>query len=103
MELDRIIHEPVRLQIMAILGGVDTVDFKFLLSTLGLSKGNLSSHVEKLESAGYVRVMKGFNGKITHTQYALTASGRKALEKHWLALDKLRGSGRNKAERRTAR
>jgi DNA-binding MarR family transcriptional regulator len=94
MELDRIIHEPVRLQIMTILGGVDTADFNFLISTLGLSKGNLSSHVDKLESAGYVRVMKGFNGKITHTQYALTAPGRKALEKHWLALDKLRAANK---------
>jgi DNA-binding transcriptional ArsR family regulator len=96
MELDRIIHEPVRLQIMTILGGVDTADFNFLISTLKLSKGNLSSHVERLESAGYVRVMKGFNGKITHTQYALTATGRRALEKHWLALDELRRTGRSK-------
>jgi DNA-binding transcriptional ArsR family regulator len=96
MELDRIIHEPVRLQIMTILGGVDTADFNFLISTLKLSKGNLSSHVERLESAGYVRVMKGFNGKITHTQYALTATGRRALETHWLALDELRATGRSK-------
>ena len=90
MELDRIIHEPVRLRIMATLGGVDTVDFKFLVSTLGLSKGNLSSHVDKLESAGYVKVMKGFNGKITNTQYALTPRGRKALKQHWESLDRLR-------------
>jgi DNA-binding MarR family transcriptional regulator len=92
MELDRIIHEPVRLRIMAMLGGVDTADFKFLVSTLGLSKGNLSSHVEKLESAGYVKVMKSFNGKITCTEYALTPTGRKALEQHWLTLDKLRAT-----------
>jgi DNA-binding MarR family transcriptional regulator len=90
MELDRIIHEPVRLRIMATLGGVDTVDFKFLVSTLGLSKGNLSSHVDKLETAGYVQVTKSFNGKITNTQYALTSKGRKALEKHWMMLDRLR-------------
>jgi DNA-binding transcriptional ArsR family regulator len=95
MELDRIIHEPVRLQIMAILGGVDSADFNFFVSTLGLSKGNLSSHVDKLESAGYVRVSKGFNGKITHTQYALTATGRKALQKHWQSLEKLRTASRN--------
>jgi DNA-binding MarR family transcriptional regulator len=80
----------VRLQIMAILGGVDSADFKFLISTLGLSKGNLSSHVEKLESAGYVRVAKGFNGKVTHTEYALTPAGRKALQEHWQSLEKLR-------------
>jgi DNA-binding MarR family transcriptional regulator len=96
MELDRIIHEPVRLQIMATLGGVDTADFKFLVSTLGLSKGNLSSHVDKLEVAGYVQVTKSFNGKITYTQYALTPKGRKALEKHWMTLDKLRAASNSK-------
>lgn len=90
MELDRTIHEPVRLRIMATLGGVDAADFKFLISTLGLSKGNLSSHMEKLESAGYVKVTKSFAGKITNTQYALTAAGRKALAKHWEMLDRLR-------------
>jgi len=102
MELDRIIHEPVRLQIMATLGGVDTVDFKFLVSTLGLSKGNLSSHVDKLEVAGYVQVTKSFNGKITFTQYALTQKGRKALEEHWLALDRLRATSHSKRKSQSA-
>lgn len=96
MELDRIIHEPVRLRIMATLGGVDTADFKFLISTLGLSKGNLSSHVEKLEGAGYVQVKKGFNGKITCTEYTLTQKGRKALQQHWMTLDKLRAVSNGK-------
>lgn len=95
MELDRIIHEPVRLRIMAMLGGVDTADFKFMITALGLSKGNLSSHVEKLESAGYVKVMKSFNGKIPYTEYALTAKGRKALDQHWAALDKIRAASTN--------
>jgi DNA-binding MarR family transcriptional regulator len=95
MELDRLIHEPVRLRIMATLGGVDTADFKFLVSTLNLSKGNLSSHVDKLEAAGYLKVMKSFNGKITNTQYALTPRGRKALENHWVSLDSLRAASRS--------
>jgi len=90
MELNRTIHEPVRLSIMAALGGLGTADFNFLITTLGLSKGNLSSHVDKLERAGYVQVSKGFNGKITHTEYSLTTKGRKALEEHWAALDSLR-------------
>ena len=81
MELDRTIHEPVRLRIMAMLGGVDTVDFNFLVSTLGLSKGNLSSHIEKLEAAGYVQVTKGFNGKITHTQLCPDHQGAKGTGK----------------------
>ena len=66
-DLDRAIHEPARLRILMILSGVDLADFNFLLSTLGLSKGNLSSHVDRLESAGYVEVRKSFNGKIPHT------------------------------------
>jgi DNA-binding MarR family transcriptional regulator len=81
---------------MAILSGIDTADFRFLVSTLGLSKGNLSSHVEKLEDAGYVKVTKSFNGKITNTQYALTSQGRQALEKHWKMLDNLRNVSSSK-------
>jgi DNA-binding transcriptional ArsR family regulator len=51
-DIDRIVHEPVRLRILSILTGVDLADFKFLVTTLGLSKGNLSSHIDKLERAG---------------------------------------------------
>ena len=91
-ELDRIIHEPVRLRILSILTGVDLADFKFLLSTLGLSKGNLSSHIDKLERAGYIEVHKGFNGKIPHTDYCLTETGREALTDYWAALDQIRAS-----------
>ena len=92
-DLDRVIHEPVRLRIMAILSGVDVADFKFMLTTLGLSKGNLSSHVDKLERADYVRVRKGFNGKVTHTDYCLTKKGRKALAGYWAALERIRKTG----------
>ena len=55
-ELDRTIHEPARLRIVTILSGVDVADFNFLLETLGLTKGNLSSHIDRLERAGYVDV-----------------------------------------------
>jgi len=91
-ELDRTIHEPVRLRIMAILSGVDRADFKFMLSTLGLSKGNFASHVDKLERAGYVEVHKSFLGKVPHTEYRLTATGRSALESYWASLDVIRAS-----------
>lgn len=91
-DLDRVIHEPVRLRIVAILSGVDRADFKFLLSTLGLSKGNLASHVDKLERAGYLEVHKSFNGKLPHTEYALTPAGRAALADYWAALDSLRAN-----------
>ena len=90
-DLDRTIHEPARLRVLTILSGVDTADFKFLMTTLGLSKGNLSSHVSRLEDAGYVKVTKSFNGKIPHTAYKLTKTGRKALSDYWAILDEIRG------------
>jgi DNA-binding transcriptional ArsR family regulator len=89
-EIDRVIHEPIRLRIMSILSGVDKADFKFVLSTLGLSKGNLSSHIDKLEQAGYVAVEKGFRGKVTYTEYSLTKSGKKALAAYWSILEEIR-------------
>ena len=99
-ELDRIIHEPVRLRIVAILSGVDRADFNFMLSTLGLSKGNLASHVDKLERAGYVEVHKSFNGKIPRTEYSLTGSGRTAVEQYWASLDEIRAASGQVARRR---
>ena len=90
-DLDRVIHEPARLRIMMILSGVDLADFAFLLSTLGLTRGNLSSHMDRLERTGYVKVCKSFNGKIPHTDYQLTALGQKALGDYWAAVDQIRG------------
>ncbi len=89
-ELDRIIHEPARLRILTILSGVDAADFNFLLNTLGLTKGNLSSHMDKLEKAGYVEVDKRFNGRVPHTEFTITAGGRDALDGYWRALDAIR-------------
>jgi DNA-binding MarR family transcriptional regulator len=93
MELDKIIHEPARLRIMMILAGVEQVDFNFLLTTLSLTRGNLSRHVEKLESAGYLKVKKSFNGKMPNTSYQLTQEGSKALTQYWENLDAVRRSG----------
>ena len=95
-DLDRVIHEPARLRILSILTGVDLADFTFLSSTLGLSRGNLSSHMDKLERAGYVKITKGFNGKFPRTEYGLTNKGRAALKDHWAALDEIRRLGRKK-------
>ena len=91
-DIDRVIHEPARLRILMILCGVDVADFGFLLSTLGLTRGNISSHMDRLERAGYVTVRKSFNGKIPHTDYSLTEFGRKALADYWTALDQIRGA-----------
>ena len=91
MDLNRIIHEPVRLRIMALLSGVASADFSFLQKTLGLSKGNLSAHADRLGRAGYLEIEKSFNGKIPHTEYRLTDAGREALDEYWVGLDAIRG------------
>ncbi|MBP8131410.1 MAG: transcriptional regulator [Candidatus Hydrogenedentes bacterium] len=89
-DLDRTIHEPARLRILTLLSGVDAVDFNFLLSTLGLTKGNLSSHMDKLERVGYVEVEKSFNGRIPHTEFRITGEGRSALREYWQGIDAIR-------------
>ena len=85
-ELDRVIHEPARLILMSLLYGVDEADFLFLLRETELSKGNLSSHLSKLEGAGYIDVQKSFRGKIPMTICRLTSLGRKELERYRKAL-----------------
>jgi DNA-binding transcriptional ArsR family regulator len=90
VDLDRTIHEPARLRILTLLSGVDEADFNFLLNTVGLTKGNLSSHMDKLEKAGYVTIVKSFNGRIPHTDFSITQEGRQALEKYWEELDAIR-------------
>ena len=90
MRIDKVIHEPARLRIMMILSGVDEADFNFMLSTLGMTRGNLSSHMDRLERAGYVEIVKNFNGKIPHTSYHLTGGGEEALSRYWRALDEIR-------------
>ena len=89
-ELDRTIHEPARLRILMILAGVDWADFSFFLNTLGLTKGNLSSHMDKLEKAGYVEVQKTFNGRVPHTDFCITDGGRTALDQYWAEIDAIR-------------
>ena len=90
MEIDRIIHEPARLRIMMILAGVEQADFTFLVTALGLTRGNLNRHMEKLESAGYLKVKRSFKGKVRNTSYQLTQKGSKALAQYWENLDAVR-------------
>ena len=78
-EIDRIIHEPARLKIMLHLYMVERADFVFLMHRTGLSKGNLSSHLSKLEQAGYVKIDKTFEGKFPKTFVSLTKDGRTAF------------------------
>ena len=80
--LDRVIHEPSRLMILALLHPLEEADFLFLLRETGLTRGNLSAHMSKLEEAGYVKVEKGFRGKIPQTTYSLTEEGRGAYRRY---------------------
>jgi DNA-binding MarR family transcriptional regulator len=79
-DIDRLIHEPARLMILAILYVVESADFLFLMRQTGLTRGNLSSHIAKLETAGYIDIKKEFVGKIPHTLLRLTGRGREAFE-----------------------
>ena len=81
--LDRLVHEPARLGILTILANAEDVEFKFVGTMLGLSNGNLSSHAQKLEDAGYIKVIKGYEGKKPTTSFRITAMGRKALANYW--------------------
>ncbi len=85
--LDRVIHEPARLMLAALLSSVDSADFLFLLKESGLTKGNLSVHLSRLEEVGYLHVEKTFRGKIQHTEYSLTPKGRAAFQEYRKKLD----------------
>ena len=78
--LDRLIHEPARLLIVTILASAASADFLFLQRETGLTKGNLSAHLSKLEEAGYIKIEKTFKGKIPLTICRLTSAGQKALK-----------------------
>jgi DNA-binding MarR family transcriptional regulator len=78
--VDRVIHEPARLAIMTVLYATEEADFVYLQRECGLTQGNLSSHLARLEEAGHVAITKTFKGKYPLTICRLTRSGRAALE-----------------------
>jgi DNA-binding transcriptional ArsR family regulator len=78
--LDRVVHEPARLMIMTVLYAVPETDFLYLQRECGLTQGNLSSHLAKLEEAKYVTILKTFKGKYPLTICSLTKPGREAFE-----------------------
>ena len=88
--LDRLIHEPGRLAILTVLSSVKDADFVFLQRTTGLTKGNLSSHLTKLEQAGLVEIHKRFIHKKPNTNVALTALGKRRIAAHWTQLERLK-------------
>ncbi|MCL4561633.1 MAG: transcriptional regulator [Chloroflexi bacterium] len=88
-EIDRIVHEPARLMIIAVLYVIDSADFTFVMNQTGITWGNLSAHMSKLEEAGYIEVEKSFKGKRPNTMLRLTAQGRTAFQTYRLKMRKL--------------
>lgn len=81
-DLDRTIHSPARLMIMAYLAAVDSADFIFLMKQVGLTRGNLSSHLNTLEEAGYISIQKEFVQKVPRTLIRITKEGNEAINNY---------------------
>lgn len=91
--LDPLVHAPARLAILTVLSLVKEADFRYLLYATGLTRGNLSAHMSKLEAAGYLEVEKTFRGKIPLTICRLTPAGRAALERYRQTMRRLLDAG----------
>jgi len=98
-ELDRLIHERIRLGIVSALAASDTVSFGDLKEVLRTTDGNLSVHARKLEEAGYIKVTKGFEDRKPKTEYRLTAKGRRALEGYLGQMETILNAAREALER----
>lgn len=92
--LDRVIHERMRLAIVSALAANEKLSFNELKALLGTTDGNLSVHARRLEEAGYVACAKSFEGRMPKTEYRLTAEGKKAFERYVAHLAALVGSRR---------
>ena len=88
-EIDRVLHEPARMQICALLYMLESADFIFIMNQTGLTWGNLSAHLSKLESAAYVEINKSFHGKRPKTSISLTEQGRMAFKEYTLKMRSL--------------
>lgn len=82
LNADKVVHEPARLALLLMLSEAEEIEFKFFERATGMTKGNLATHLGKLEEAGYIEVLKSFRGKIPVTSYRLTKSGSNALQGH---------------------
>ena len=81
-DIDRMVHEPARYQILSILYVLEKADFQFIMTHTGLTKGNLSSHMSKLEDTGYIRIVKDFVGRKPHTMMSITKKGKGAFDNY---------------------
>lgn len=88
-DVDRLVHEPARLALLSLLFVVESADFLFLRRQTGLTQGNLSSHLSRLEAAGYVEIEKGFRGKRPRTTIRMTPTGRNAFETYRGQIERL--------------
>ncbi len=98
-EIDRLIHERMRLGIVSALAANDALSFGDLKEILGTTDGNLSVHARKLEDVGYIKVTKGFEDRKPKTEYRLTAKGRKALESYLHQMESILSAAREALER----
>ena len=93
--LDKIIHEPARLAILTALSPCQSADFTFLQRLTGLTQGNLSGHLLKLEEAGLIHQEKLFINRRPNTVISLSSKGKSAIENHWRQLENLREKARS--------
>ncbi|MGB2965269.1 MAG: transcriptional regulator [Anaerolineales bacterium] len=82
VEINRLVHEPARLKILAYLSAVEKADFVFLVSRIGLTMGNLSAHISKLDEVGYIKVKKQFKDNRPHTMITITEKGSDAFTRY---------------------
>jgi DNA-binding MarR family transcriptional regulator len=101
-ELDRTVHEPARLAILTVLSACEEADFVFLQCATGLTNGNLSAHLSKLEDAGLIEITKRFLDKKPQTLVSLTAIGRSQITLHWYRLEELRNTAVQSKPRKKA-
>ena len=92
--INKLIHEPARLAILTALSVCKSTDFTYLQRLTGLTQGNLSGHLARLEEAGFIGVEKQFVDRRPNTLVSLTAAGQTAVEAHWQQLERLRSQAR---------
>jgi DNA-binding MarR family transcriptional regulator len=98
-DLDRLIHERIRLGIVAALAANEALTFAELKDVLKTSDGNLSVHARRLEEAGYLKVTKGFSDRKPKTEYRLTPKGRRALETYLQQMESILSQARDALEK----
>ena len=89
VDIDQVIHAPARLMVLTYLYVVESADYVFLMRMTGLTWGNLSTHMSKLEEAGYIELLKEFRGKKPNTKVQLTEHGRTAFREYKKSMQKV--------------